>query len=252
MLYISKTDFAKGDEVMDSKQFEEIRNKNPFMTLNDIVYDLLLQEIITFGLAPGSKIYESNIASSLGVSRSPVKYALERLQEVGYVRILNNRYYVVDFTRREYLEMFDLTRILETYGAREAAVNATQEEINELYHKSNAINKLYKNAQHDSKNFTYRILLNAEIDFHHSLVKASHNETVANMYDSLRYKIFFCRGYLLYTRPDGFYDDLDTDHSYICDAINYHDKDMAAAAIQHHLGISRKGIERYGLLKGMK
>ena len=237
---------------MDNKQFEAIRRDNPFMTLNDIVYDLLLQEIITFSLAPGSKIYESNIASKLGVSRSPVKYALERLNKVGYVRIHNNRYYVADFSRREYLELFDLTRILETYSAKEAAVNATQEEIDELYRKSNAINNLYKNAQNDSKNFTYRILLNAEIDFHYFLVKASHNETVANLYDSLRYKIFFCRGYLLYTRPDGFYEDLDTDHSYICDAINYHDKDMAAAAIKHHLGISRDGIERYGLLKEMK
>ena len=237
---------------MDRSQFEELRSNNPFMTLNDIVYDLLLQEIITFSLKPGSKIYESIIAQQIGVSRSPVKYALEKLSEMGYVRIQNSRYYVSDFSRREYLEMFDLTRILETYGAREAAVNATEEEIQELYRKSDAINELYRNAKHGSKEFAYRQLLTAEIDFHYSVVKASHNKTITDLYASLRYKIFFCRGYLLYTRPDGFYEDLDTEHSYICDAINYHDQNMADAAVKHHLGISRNGIERYGLLNEMK
>lgn len=235
---------------MERKQFEEIKSKNPFMTLNDIVYDLLLQEIITFSISPGSKLYESVIAEQLGVSRSPVKYALERLSEMGYVRIQNSRYYVSDFTRREYLEMFDLTQILETYGARRAAVNATDEEIAELYRMSDEINELYKTSQ-SGNDFSYRKLLNAEMDFHYSVVKASHNKTITDLYNNLRYKIFFCRGYLLYTRPDGFYEDLDTQHSYICDAIKYHDKDMAYAAVKHHLDISRSGIERYGLLNEM-
>lgn len=233
---------------MDTKKFEEIRKNHPFMTLNDIVYNLLLQEIITFTMTPGSKIYESIIAQQLGISRSPVKYALEKLSEMGYVRIQNSRYYVSDFSHREYLELFDLTQILESYGAREAATNASDEEIQSLYRKSDAINELYRESRNNNDNFSYKELLDAELDFHSSVVKASHNKIIADLYESLRYKIFFCRGYLLYTRPEGFHEDLDTDHSYICDALNYHDPDMAVAAINRHLGISKNGIERYGLL----
>ena len=84
----------QGDDNVELSQFEELRNNNPFMTLNDIVYELLLHEIITFSIKPGSKIYESVIAQQIGVSRSPVKYALEKLSEMGYVRIQNSRYYV--------------------------------------------------------------------------------------------------------------------------------------------------------------
>lgn len=236
---------------MNTKQFEEIRKNHPFLTLNDIVYKLLLQEIITFSLMPGSKVGESIIAQQLGISRSPVKYALEKLNEMGYVRIQNSRYYVSDFSYREYLELFDLTQILESYGAREAATNASDEEIQGLYRKSDALNVLYRESRNNNDNFSYKELLDAELDFHFSVVKASHNKIIADLYDSLRYKIFFCRGYLLYTRPEGFYEDLDTDHSYICDAINYRDPDMAVAAINHHLGISKNGIERYGLIKRM-
>ena len=64
---------------MNCKQFEKIRSENPFMPLNDIVHELVLQDIISFAVMPGSRISESSIAQGLGISRSPVKAALEKL-----------------------------------------------------------------------------------------------------------------------------------------------------------------------------
>ena len=70
---------------MNCKQFEKIRSENPFMPLNDIVHELVLQDIISFAVMPGSRISESSIAQELGISRSPVKAALEK---VGYDGVL--------------------------------------------------------------------------------------------------------------------------------------------------------------------
>ena len=64
---------------MNCKQFEKIRSENPFMPLNDIVHELVLQDIISFAVMPGSRISESSIAQGLGISRSPVKAALEKV-----------------------------------------------------------------------------------------------------------------------------------------------------------------------------
>lgn len=47
---------------MNCKQFEKIRSENPFMPLNDIVHELVLQDIISFAVMPGSRISESSIA----------------------------------------------------------------------------------------------------------------------------------------------------------------------------------------------
>ena len=47
---------------MNRRQFEKIRSENPFMPLSDIVHELVLQEIISFSLMPGSRISESSIA----------------------------------------------------------------------------------------------------------------------------------------------------------------------------------------------
>ena len=67
---------------MDRKQFDKIRQENPFMPLNDVVHELILQEIISFSVMPGSRVSESSIAQALGISRSPVKAALEKLAEL--------------------------------------------------------------------------------------------------------------------------------------------------------------------------
>ena len=70
---------SKGVDFVNCKQFEKIRSENPFMPLNDIVHELVLQDIISFAVMPGSRISESSIAQGLGISRSPVKAALEKL-----------------------------------------------------------------------------------------------------------------------------------------------------------------------------
>ena len=72
---------------MNKKQFDKIRNENPFLPLSDVVHELLLQNIISFRLKPGTRISENSISQELGISRSPVKAALEKLANNNYVRI---------------------------------------------------------------------------------------------------------------------------------------------------------------------
>ncbi len=233
---------------MDCKQFEKIRDENPFMPLNDIVHELILQDIISFAVMPGSRISESSIAQELGISRSPVKAALEKLASNNYIKIQNSRYYVAEFNKKDYDEICDFTMMIETYAAGEAALNITPEQLDELYKIAHNLQSLYDEAFHKGKNFVFAKLLEQEINFHFSVVKASGNQLITDLYDQMKYRLFRCRSYLLFSRPEGFYDTLDTDHVFICDILKFGDRDMAAAAIRRHLGISRSGIERYNLL----
>lgn len=233
---------------MTKQQLDTIRSKNPFMTLNDVVYEVLLQDIISFKLMPGSKIAESTIAEELGVSRSPVKNALEKLAENNYIKIQNSRYYVAEFDKKEYDEICDFSLMIDTYAAGEAALNITPEQLDELYKMAHRLQTLYDEAFHKGKNFVFAKLLEQEIEFHFSVVKASGNSLITSLYDEMKYRLFRCRSYLLFSRPEGFYDTIDTDHVFICDILKFGDRDMAAAAMRRHLGISRSGIERYNLL----
>lgn len=233
---------------MNSKQLEKIRSENPFTPLSDIVHELILKEITSFSLMPGSRISESTIAQELGISRSPVKSALERLADNDYVKIQNSRYYVAEFSKKRYDEICDFTGMIEEYSAGQAALKITPELLNELYEKEHKLQKVYDEAFHQGKDFVFSKLLDSEMEFHFSIVKASGNELITSIYDEMKYKLWRCRSYLLFSRPEGFYDVLDVDHVFICDILRFGDRGMAEAAMRRHLGVSRTGIERFNLL----
>ncbi len=233
---------------MNCKQFEKIHRENPFMPLSDIVHELILQDIISFSIMPGSRISESSIAQELGISRSPVKTALERLSNNNYVRIQNSRYYVAEFNKKEYDEICDFTGMIEEYSAGQAALKITPEQLDELYRLAHKLQQLYDEAFHQGKDFVFAKLLEQEIEFHFYIVKVSGNELITSLYDQMKYRLWRCRSYLLFSRPEGFYDLIDRDHVFICDILKFGDRDMAEAAMRRHLGVSRTGIEQFNLV----
>ena len=67
----------------DREAFQRMVDAQPFVPLWNALYQWLSEEIITLRLAPGSRINEAQTAESLGISRSPVKMAIDRLTEDG-------------------------------------------------------------------------------------------------------------------------------------------------------------------------
>ena len=225
-----------------------MQSDNPFMPLTDIVHELILQEIISFRLSPGTRISESGIAQELGVSRSPVKAAIEHLAERKFVEIRNSRCYVADFDERDYKEICDFTMMLEPYAAAKAALHITDEQLDGLYRLAAKLKTVYSEAYHGGANYSYSKILETELDFHFGIVKASGNRLITQLYEDRKYEIWHYRGFLLYSRPEGFFETVDTDHKLICDILALHDDEMAAAVSRRHLHVSRDGIERYELL----
>ena len=233
---------------MDAKQIEQIRSSNPFMSLNDIVYELILQDIISFRLAPGTRLSESGISQELGISRSPVKSALEHLAERKFIRIQNSRYYVAEFNEQEYREICDFSMMVEPYATAKAALHITDAELDKLYKLAYKLRDIYAEAYHSGPNYSYKKILDTELEFHFAVVKASGNRLITELYNERKYEMWHYRGFLLYRRPDGFFDTCDTDHILICDLLKLHDDELAAAISRRHLHVSRDGIERYELL----
>ena len=131
---------------MDIKKFNKIRSSNPFLPLSDIVYELLLRDIISFRLHPGTRISENAISQELSISRSPVKTALEKLVDRRFAKITNNRYYVSDFDPEYYKEICDFTMMIEPFAAKKAARNIKPEQLEELYRISDRLTALYQEA----------------------------------------------------------------------------------------------------------
>src|SRR3712207_4280762 len=89
-------------------------------------YTAIRERIITGDYAPSARITEQEISDTAGVSRTPAREALRRLQAEGFVRVVPNQGAIVtDWTEADIEEIFELRAMLEPYGAYRAAARIT-------------------------------------------------------------------------------------------------------------------------------
>ena len=106
-----------------------------YRTIQEIVYDSIKDGILKGVYAPGQRLITSELAIELGVSRMPVREALQRLEaSTGLVKLIPRKGAVVnDFSSATELEeIYNLRAILEGYAVRLACDNLTEENINTL------------------------------------------------------------------------------------------------------------------------
>jgi DNA-binding GntR family transcriptional regulator len=99
----------------------------------DDAYEWLLAEITGFRLRSGAPLSENRIAAQLGISRTPVREALQRLEKEGLVKRTDNaRFAVSQLTATEVNDACDLLEVLDTYICRKAASTLTDAEAAKL------------------------------------------------------------------------------------------------------------------------
>ena len=93
-----------------------------------------LRDLIVQGLlSPGSRIIETEIASRLGVSRTPVREAMRRLHTEGLLTFIPHRgAFVARLEERDIYKIYDLRVVLEGYAAQMAAIEASEDQLDEL------------------------------------------------------------------------------------------------------------------------
>lgn len=94
---------------------------------------LIKQMILNYDLRPGQKLEHQALSDRLGMSRTPVREALGRLTEEGFVvRLPHKGYFVPEITEAEAKELFDLREWLELYSVERAIANSTPRDLRAL------------------------------------------------------------------------------------------------------------------------
>lgn len=102
-------------------------------SLRSLAYDAIKAEILTGGLAPGSPISEAERAAALGISRTPVREALQSLAVEGLVDVFPKRgTFVARLSARDVRECFELREAIETACARLAAERRTDDDLRQM------------------------------------------------------------------------------------------------------------------------
>jgi DNA-binding GntR family transcriptional regulator len=102
--------------------------------LRQAVYDALAELIVSGSLRPGQHLVEAELAEHLGVSRQPVREALQRLQTDGWVDLRPAQgAFVHSPTEEEAAQLLGVRAVLETYSAQLAARQAKPEDVERLW-----------------------------------------------------------------------------------------------------------------------
>lgn len=151
------------------------------------VYTRLRDLIVEGRLAPGSRVVEMDIAGRLGVSRTPVREALQRLQQEGYVfgpPGAQSRLTVAPLTRDDVYELLGIVGALEGLGARGAAMMAADRRAS-LVQALRAANEDFDRAARATP-VDHSDVYDADERLHRTIVEASAGPRLLALHDAVK------------------------------------------------------------------
>ena len=218
------------------KEFERIIERNPFLSTSNAVYETLLKLIISGEIPGGSVIRQGELAEQLGLSRTPVRDALSRLNQEGFLEKNdqgNARVYSLD--ARDYSELVQFRMELEVLAAKMTAFNYTAETSETL---KRAQSDLFAATEKNSR----QAALNADERFHLAIIDACNNQYVIATYHHYLRKIRYYR-YLLSVKQN--WKSTLQAHERIMEAIADRDLEACEKQMRHHLMISKRVAESF-------
>jgi DNA-binding GntR family transcriptional regulator len=154
----------------------------PSLSFRDRAYAALKQAIMDadiYGQKREIRLDERQLSQALGVSRTPVREAMTLLEQEGFLRSEPRRgVFIIRKTRREIIEMIEVSAALESMAARLAATRATAAEIAELRRMFDD----FVNANPEEHIDEYS---DANLEFHQAIVRMSRSELIERMIDNL-------------------------------------------------------------------
>ena len=179
------------DQEMNDFDFEALKSLPERKSLGQHVYRHLKQAIVKGDLTPESRLVESRLANVLGISRTPVREAIHKLERENLLRHNpSGGFFVVGLTLEDVKETFGIRSVLESYAARLAAIHHKEEELESLEKKIYEYQRCMDKGELDT-------LLRVNTEFHDLLYALSRSPKLIKMINDLRDQIYRFRKVLL-------------------------------------------------------
>jgi len=205
-------------------------------------YERLREEIVEGLVEPGAPLVEATIAARFGISRTPVREALRRLEQDGLVERGDRGMEVRSRSTEEILEIYGVRVLLEGLAGKSAAEFATPLDLASLDERHRQMAKLGTEPA-DSKAMA---LTNRR--FHEALWTASHNRTLFDLLERLNSHLSRYPATTL-SHP-GRWERVLAEHEELIDAIQAHDLDRAEALAEAHMTAARDIRLRISVIDG--
>jgi DNA-binding GntR family transcriptional regulator len=167
---------------MERKPLVPIKLDN-YKPLRELVFESLREAIISGRLKPGERMMEIQMAEEMGVSRTPVREAIRKLELEGLVVMIPRKgAYVAGLSLKDIVEVFEIRGALEGLAAELAAERITDDELENL-------ERYLVRITEDIEKGDLGKVVETDTDFHTQLYKASRNDWLLQIINNLREQI---------------------------------------------------------------
>lgn len=202
----------------------DIQNHKP---LREMVYEELKLQILTGSIVPGTRMMEVELAEEMGVSRTPIREAIRKLEKEGLVTIEPRRgAYASRISTEDMVEILEVRQDLEGLAAFFAASRMSKENLNKLRTVSEQYNKAVEEGNMSD-------MIRYDTMFHRLIVDSCSNKILVHMVEQLQEMVLRFR-YIYY---DNFKraEHMPAEHQAILEAIAEGDEEKAREAADVHI-----------------
>ncbi|RDY22998.1 GntR family transcriptional regulator [Romboutsia maritimum] len=202
-------------------------NLDDYKPLRDVVFENLREAILEGKLRPGQRLMEVQLAEQLGVSRTPVREAIRKLELEGLVVMLPRKgAYVANMSLKDIIDVLEVRASLEGLSASLAAERISEEGIEELKRISEEFNTSTIEADIDT-------LLKKDVEFHECIFKATNNKKLHQLINTLWEQVYRFR--VTYISDYDSSVSIIEEHKNILDAIISGDSELAQKYATEHI-----------------
>ncbi len=202
-------------------------NMNEYLPLRDVVFNTLRQAILRGELKPGERLMEIQLANKLGVSRTPIREAIRKLELEGLVLMIPRRgAEVAEITEKSLRDVLEVRRALEELSVQLACDRITEEQIEELKVAAKEFEKTLKSGD-------VTAYAEADVKFHDIIYFATDNQRLISLLYNLREQMYRYR--VEYLKRAEIHEQLLAEHQYIIEMLETRDREKAVEAVCQHI-----------------
>lgn len=158
-------------------------NLESYKPLREVVFETIREAIISGYLRPGERLMEVQLAEEMGVSRTPVREAIRKLELEGFLVMMPRKgAYVAGISMKDIADVFEIRASMESLAAGLAAERITEEELENL---KQILVSVAESADHNDLDG----IVHTDTDFHDIIYKASRNDRLIQIINNLMEQI---------------------------------------------------------------
>jgi DNA-binding GntR family transcriptional regulator len=207
---------------------------NDYKPLREVIFNTLREAIIVGELKPGERLMEVQLSEKMGVSRTPVREAIRKLELEGLVNMVARRgAQVADLSVKDIMDVLEVRASMDGLATALSSTRITQDEMKELKHiQSQFASYVEKDNLQGS--------IKKDVEFHDVIYRSSRNEKLIQISSNLREQIQRFR--VIYLKDYSSPKDIIKEHADIYEAILGKDPELARGAAVKHIKKQEEAI----------